>query len=228
MINVIIDSIINRDASNLIRVIDIKNFFLMTNWYVWELLMLYIVFYMSIRFNNNLKKVSIIISCFSIIFVSIAYILKFENPWYGSTLCFVLGIFYYLYRKQFIEIFVLRNPAIKFASCCLIMTVAIGLFFVQRGIIGLLVSRNIASVFFVILLLSCLHRISVGNNVSAWLGKSSYQIFLFHPLFINTLRPWIRNDVIYSFLVMGVTILASYVYILCEIKMKNIVNKLKS
>ena len=215
LINRFSDGFINKDISNLIKIINIKTFFLMTNWYVWELLVLYIVFYISVKVDKSLRKVPLIIICFSIIFVCIAYALKLDNPWYCSTFCFALGIFYFLYREQFKEIFVLGNPVIKFVYCCLIMTVSISMFFFYEGIIGLLISRNIASVFFVIALIICLHRFSIGNKVSKWLGKYSYEIFLLHPLFIKLLRPWIENDIMYSLTVIGATVLTSYIYRIC-------------
>ena len=105
----------------------------MTNWYVWELLMLYIVFHICFKTSRNAKIIFLVILCFSIIFVIAAYVFKLENPWYGSTLCFGFGMFYYLHREQFKEIFVLRNPIIKMAGCCLIMIASICLFFVRGG-----------------------------------------------------------------------------------------------
>lgn len=220
VINNVLDNVIEKNSLDFREFVNIKNIFLMTNWYVWELLMLYIVFHICFKTSRNAKIIFLVILCFSIIFVIAAYVFKLENPWYGSTLCFGFGMFYYLHREQFKEIFVLRNPIIKMAGCCLIMIASICLFFVRGGVIGLLVSRNVASVTFVVLLLCCLHRFSIGNSVSVWLGKCSYEIFLFHPLFIRILRPWIKNDVIYSFLVIGITILVSYLYILCESRIK--------
>lgn len=219
VITVILHSIIDQNMRNMINVINIKSFFLYTNWYVWELLMLYIVFYISVRIDRIGKKFHYIILAFSIIFVCVAYELNFENPWYGSTFCFWLGIVYFLYKDKFKEIFVLRHSMIKIISCCSVMAISIVLFFVRGGVVGLLVSRNIASVSFVIMVIILLHWFSLNNSVSIWLGKYSYEIFLFHPLFIDTLRPWIGDDIVYTLLVIGITILASYIYKICWNKM---------
>ena len=225
LINIVLSSIIDKNSLNLIKIINFKDFFLGTNWYVWELLMLYIVFYISVKIDKSFKKFPLIIFCFSVVFVCIAYGLKLENPWYGSTFCFVLGISYFIHRDDFREVFVLSNPTIKFIGCCFVMVVSIVLFFIDEGVVGVLVARNMASVFFVIVLLICLHRFSIKNNVSTWLGKYSYEIFLFHPLFINIFRSRIENDVVYSFAVIGVTILASYVYGVCANKLESIMKK---
>lgn len=53
-----------------------------------------------------------------------------------------------------------------------------------------------------------------------WLGECSYEIFLLHPLFIEILKPWIEDDVIYAFSVIIVTILTAYIYKICERTLK--------
>ncbi len=225
VLNIILHSIISQNMWNMIKIIDLKEFFWQTNWYVWELLMLYIVFYISVRIDKNPKRFHFIVLAFSIIFICVAYRLKFDNPWYGSTLCFWLGIVYFLHRDKFKEIFILRYPLIKIMSCCFVMTISFVLFFIRGGVIGLLISRNVASVFFVIILIIGLYKFSIGNNISLWLGEYSYEIFLFHPVFISILRPWIKNDVIFAWAVIGITILASYLYGVCERKLMSIVKK---
>lgn len=223
VVDIIVHSIIKNQS--MWNVINLKSFFERTNWYVWELLMLYIVFYISVRIDKTGKRFHFIVLAFSIMFVCVAYALKFENPWYGSTLCFWFGIVYFLYRDKFKELFVLRHPVIKIVGCCLVMVISIGLFFVREGAIGLLVSRNIASVSFVIVVTIFLHWFSLNSSVSMWLGEYSYEIFLFHPLFINILRSRIRNDMVYSFAVIGATILASYIYGVCESKLESMMEK---
>lgn len=133
VINNVLDNVIEKNSLDFREFVNIKNIFLMTNWYVWELLMLYIVFHICFKTSRNAKIIFLVILCFSIIFVIAAYVFKLENPWYGSTLCFGFGMFYYLHREQFKEIFVLRNPIIKMAGCCLIMIASICLFFVRGG-----------------------------------------------------------------------------------------------
>lgn len=78
--------------------------------------------------------------------------------------------------------------------------------------IGLLIARNIASVVFTIILIIFLHWFCLGNKITIWLGKYSYEIFLLHPLFIEILRPWIETDIVYAFSVIGLTVLSFYMY----------------
>lgn len=210
-VTIILHSIMNQDMLCLINVINPKVFFQTTNWYIWELLMLYFVFYMSIKMEKG-KKFHFIILLFSIFFVCIAYGCDFENPWYGSTFCFWLGIIYFIYKDKFMEMFVLKNPTVKMICLCIVMSASICLFFVEWGVIGLLIARNIASVVFTIILIIFLHWFCLGNKITIWLGKYSYEIFLLHPLFIEILRPWIETDIVYAFSVIGLTVLSFYMY----------------
>lgn len=84
------------------------------------------------------------------------------------------------------------------------------------GASGLLIARNAASISFVLVVIILLHWFSLGNKVTMWLGECSYEIFLLHPLFIEILRPWIENDMVYALLVIAVTILTAYLYKICE------------
>lgn len=75
------------------QILDVKLFFNATNWYVWECIILYIIFYVSYKyFAKHAEK---IIWAICIIFIITVFFLQIDNPWYGSTLCFPLGLFYY-------------------------------------------------------------------------------------------------------------------------------------
>ncbi|MCH5248450.1 MAG: acyltransferase family protein [Lachnospiraceae bacterium] len=183
-----------------------------TNWYVWEMFVMYIVFYICARLMD-LKKSHIVLLILSLIFVCIGYTLKLDGPWYGSTFCFWLGIFYFIKREKFREVLVLQHWILKTIICGVTMTAAMALFFINEdGIIGDLIGRNIASVSFVIIVIICLYRFKLGNMVSRKLGKYSYEIFLFHPILIAVLRPYIDNNAVYALLVIALTIIAASIY----------------
>lgn len=205
-----------KNPADWINVFRLDMFFSETNWYVWEMLVMYIAFYLCARLMD-LKKSHIILFLLSLIFVCIGYAVKINRPWYGSTFCFWLGIFYFLKRERFREVLVLKHCILSLVICGLLMIFSIGLFLINEDwIVGDLLGRNIASISFVMIVILCLYRLKLGNAVSMWLGKYSYEIFLFHPVFIAVLRPYIINDVLYAVLVIAVTIIAATAYCLCE------------
>lgn len=181
------------------------------------------MFYISIKLDKRKDQFHLWILIFSIAFIITAYDINLEKPWYGSTLCFWSGIIYFLYQDKFKDIFVLKHPVFKVVGCCFIMVLSIGLFFVLGGLMGLVISRNVAALSFVMVVIMLLHRFDLGNKESIWLGRYSYEIFLFHPLFINIFREKIENNIIYSCTVLGTTILASYIFKIGENGIKKII-----
>lgn len=215
LINIIIHSMMDGNFSNLKNVVNLNKFIFGTNWYVWELLAMYVVFYLCARLDKSLKRSHLILLGFSLIFICAAFGFKWSNPWYGSTMCFWFGIYYYLKKDVFISFFVLKHAFLKFAICGIFLAISIALFFCYGGIVGNVIARNTASLLFVVMILIFLHKFSIGNSVSAWLGQYSYEIYLFHPVMIKILRPWIKNNIAYTASVIGMTILASFIYRKC-------------
>lgn len=176
---------------NFLDIFRVDFFFTETNWYVWEQLAMYTAFYICARFMD-IKKSHVILFVLSFIFVCVAFAVKLERPWYGSTFCFWLGIFYFIKKDEVRELLVLKRWILNIFILGLFMIVGMGLFFIKEDwIAGDLVGRNIASLSFVIVVIICLYRFKLGNKVSLWLGDFSYEIFLFHPIFIKILRPYI-------------------------------------
>ena len=205
-------SILGEEGTELSNVAEIIPFFRETNWYVWEIVGLYICFFICAMIDKSLIKSHYYLGIGTLIFVCIAFGMGIDNPWYGSTFCFWVGILYYIKKEVFIKWFVSNHFLLKMFACGALLLMAIVCFFLYGGIVGNLIARNVASVVFVILVLMCLHRYSIGNAVSGWLGKYSYEIYLIHPLLIKIMRPWIRNDVIYAWAVIASTVLISFVY----------------
>lgn len=167
-----------------------------TNWYVWELIGLYIVFWICEKFRL-LRKNYLLVFLVSLAFVCAAFAFKINNPWYGSTFCFWLGLVFYENQAKVKELFYSKFPWLKIFFLSVTVCISILLFFVlgEESLIGNLIARNVASLAFSLLVIIILHYIQVGNVVSKWLGKYSYEIFLFHPLFIAVLREYVNNDV---------------------------------
>ncbi len=86
------------------------------------------------------------------------------------------------------------------------------LFFVlgNDSVLGNPIGRNVASLSFCVLTLLTLSRVRVGNRVSNYLGKCSYEIFLIHP-FVQRLVDEVLeySHLVYGILVISITLLAA-------------------
>ncbi len=92
--------------------------------------------------------------------------------------------------------------------------IAISLFVVldENSMVGNLIARNVASVAFCVLIITLLYKFSIGNCVCFFLARYSYEIFLFHPIFISSFRKLVTNDLFYSLSVILCTIISSVIY----------------
>lgn len=216
----ILRSIIELDSSGLTLLLENRNIFHMVNWYIWEQAILYFVFFICITFGD-IKKTHWFILFFSIIFIAVAFFIKINNPWYGSTLCFWLGIYFYINMDKFIK------NITNIYACILVYGILVGVSILsfyalgEENFVGNVIGRNVASFTFVILIILLLCKFKIGNKMSFFLGKYSFEIFVFHQLVIDIMRPYIENDILYSLFVILVTIMLAVLY-------RNIANRFKN
>ena len=194
-------------------VIHWKSFLLNLNWYVWEQLFFYLIFW--IVYSTVPQYLEIIVGIISVVFIGIAYIRGMDNPWYGSSLCFVLGIFCYKVvekRNTDCERHVVEY-CVLIGALFLILVMSMTAFFVlgNESILGNPVARNIASLSFVVITVMLLHKFRVVNLASVFLGKCSYEIFLVHPYILSILSKMsIESMALLGILTITLTIVLAY------------------
>lgn len=167
--------------------------------------------------------VELSVGIFSVLFIIIAYMNGMDNPWYGSSLCFALGLYYYRYEKRIRECLcnrqkgLRRMPEIKYcftlAALLLITGAAMILFFVlgNDSVLGNPIARNAASVSFGSAVIVLLYRVRVGNRMSRLLGKCSYEIFLVHPYMMSLLSEVsAESKILYGILVVVLSVIFAF------------------
>lgn len=214
--------LLEQNVSFLLKAVDLKEFFVLTNWYVWEQSVMYILFFVCGKLDKSFKKSSFVLLGLSGCFVCCAFAMNLDNPWYGSTMCFGLGIMLYLKNDILVDYLCKKHWILKLAVCSTFLLISIAAFFYCGGIVGNLIARNMASLLFVIIIFIFLQNFSIGNPVTMWLGKHSYEIYLFHILIIGNLRPYIKNDVLFAYSVVALTLFTSFVYKKCVDWMKTV------
>lgn len=153
------------------------------------------------------------------VFVGAAYIQRIDNPWYGSSLCFVLGLCFYKFRYRKIK-YGFPEYSILIGLLAVILAASMAAFFFlgNDSVLGNPIARNAASVSFCMITVFLLHKCRVVNSASVFLGKCSYEIFLIHPymlLFLGKLP--IESKVLQGFLTVVLTILlAHFIHLLLE------------
>lgn len=194
---------------------NITSFFESTNWYVWEILGYYICFWLVYKLLRQIIGKckwggGIILGC-TILFVGIAYQMKLTRPWYGSTLCLPLGIFYQQYEVKWEKF--LQPKLWKLILLFLVEGIAMVIFFLTEGTgaLGDVVARNVAAVVFCMIVCSFLYKIQLYNPVSYWLGKCSYEIYLIHFYVISILQQYISNKILFSIGIIMITLFLAFI-----------------
>ncbi len=189
------------------------------NWYVWEQLLFYFIYWVAKKILPAYVELSV--GIFSALFILLAYVNGLDNPWYGSSLCFVLGLYYYRYEKRTCGKWILggmsRFDSLKYyilLSVSIFITgIAIILFFTMGNdsFIGNPAARNTASVAFGIAVILLLYKVKIGNRASYLLGKCSYEIFLVHPYMIYILSKMaIQSEAALGILTIVLSVISAY------------------
>lgn len=181
-------------------------------WYITELLVLYILFYCTYRLFK--KKGVVVIAIVSTIFVVIAFSVGMDNPWYGSTLCFPLGMAYYGFRSSTKNYNLVKRGAYIFMLFVVVVVSIIGFFAYGDTLLGDVICRNVASTSFCMAIILILEIVSVENRFSLLLSGISYEIYLLHPLMIKLCSdiPYVKDYVfLYTITVTVVTLCGAWI-----------------
>lgn len=183
------------------------------NWYVTELLFLYVIFYLLYRYFK-VKTANIVLSVLCVFFIIICYFGGAGNTWYGSTLCFPLGILFGCYESK-LMLLIRKKFGFVLVSSFFLTGVGVFLFFInEHNFISNVIGRSIASVFFCIGVVAVLLKVKIGNVITDRLGTISYELFLVHEIFVFQNR--FDMNLFYSICAFMVSILSGFFLYKCN------------
>lgn len=160
-----------------------------TNWYIRELLLLYLLFFLVYRFINSYRI--LIISLLQIIMCIILFFTDHTRCWFASLACFTLGIILYTYYERIVT-FINSVKGIAFALLLLFFGTVLslpdyqhrtGLPFEVTEMLSAFFN-NIMCIGFIFALLLFLIYIKPGNIVLSFFNKLSTELYLFQFIFV--------------------------------------------
>ncbi len=203
-------------------------------WYLKAIILFYIVFYLTFRLCKTLKMRVGIIAIFLLLYMLYYHVTDAAPATYISSLSFLLGIVWCIYREQIDKMLEKRRVFFSLflglvAVFCVIL--ATSMLISTKNIRWPL--RIVASPMFVVILLVFTslivknHAVVLINGFTKLLGKISLEIYVLQGLFFDALRSDlinIENAYVYIVLVFVCTfslapllmLLDNYIYKLCR------------
>ncbi len=182
-----------------------------TNWFIWELLVLYFLFFLLYR-NQKRTIANCILAFGMVLFIGVGSYLQIGSRWYGSILCFLMGILY-SQRRELVNAWMRRKFWIKLIFSSVLFLLSLILFIkLEESIFGNTVLICVSTLLFCNLIVMLLTVLRIRNPVTYFLGEISYEIFIAHAGIMQFWKQKMEgsNDFVYSLVSIITIIIVSW------------------
>lgn len=182
-----------------------------SNWYIFAILVMYTLTYLSFRIGINKSRfISIFInSIFVCIYVLV--IMKFKNSvFYNTVLCYVLGM-WFAYFKTYIDK-VMKKWWIYSCSTG-IMIVAFLFFYINKD--ANLLINQFSYFAFVLAIVLITMKVEISNKILLWLGKHLMPLFILQRipmLIMGKYEYFVCRPYCYFLLSLVITLVMAFVF----------------
>lgn len=178
------------------------------SWYIIELLVLYIFFYVSGKnlSEKHRKEIEIIVGCAIIVLNILLSRIEYGDYWYNSNLCFAIGLLVSTCKIRVEKALNKVNTVEVLIAIVILGTMC----FKVNDVVG----TQIKCVVGVAVLLMALEKIQLQGKIWQYCGEISLELYLWQGLFMYGMRNsvlYIKNDAIYSLVTVGGTFLISVI-----------------
>lgn len=142
-----------------------------SNWYIFDIILCYFISFLSTRISSKPYKRFLIVLVLTVLLIGVLYKLK-QSWWCDTLLAYPLGMFVALYQDRFFEL-IRRHYWVVLATSLLLFVPLIN--FGDAHVL----TFNLASVMFAILVVAITMRVRVENPVLVWLGANLFPIYIY-------------------------------------------------
>ena len=144
-----------------------------STWYIFAIIILYIITYLSVKAftNKNERVISIFIGT-----VLFTIVMQYFKPvyWYNTAFCFAFGTAFSTYKKEI-------EKWLEGKEITLIIYM-ITLFFILKNYRNNLLVYYIYTIIFTSIVILLTRKISINNIVLSWIGKNLFPLYIFQRL----------------------------------------------
>ncbi len=153
----------------------------MTNWYLKELILFYLLFYLVYKYIRRFRV--LIITVISAVFGTLVFLDGWIQGWYASILAFPAGLAFGEYFDN-INGF-MKTIWGKLITGALALAGGCSLFFDENSLLGMVYLRNAMCIAGLLMLIYFCSFFETGNKASRLLGRYSTEIYLFQFVYLN-------------------------------------------
>lgn len=194
--------------------LSVKAIVLRTNWYIRELLIFYILFYVTYRFTQKHQLALILI--LQILVCIPLYFTGHTRCWFASLICFPLGIFAYIYFDTLTSFLCSVKGAILAVLIFLIGTalslpnyaLAFGITFEVAELFSACFN-NIMCIGFMLILSLILCKCNYNNPILSFFTKISTELYLFQFVLISITEKMQLSVLLRIAFVLGIDLIIS-------------------
>ena len=183
----------------------IQSIFVRTNWYIRELLLLYLVFYFVYKYIKK-YRLEVLLGIVIIIAVGL-YGLGYVRCWYASILSFPLGCLFYNNYTRIVTS--LKSKLGMLSVWCLGIIGFSSIFFDNDHFLSAFITNNALCICVVALLVLFSNVFDAENPVKKFLNKYATELFLFQFIFLAIAEKAAWNYWYRMIFVIGMDILVS-------------------
>lgn len=145
-----------------------------SNWYIFVILILYLITYISFIITNK-KKISLLITTIlSFLYMIIFYKFNIKPVfWYDTVPCFILGL-YYSHYKETISKYINYNKITYILSLIILMFSTLLFKHYSR----ILVFNIMFNISFILTIIIISIKISINSKTLSWCGKHLFEIYI--------------------------------------------------
>ena len=192
-----------------------------SNWYIFTILILYFITYLSLKsFKSNKERIC------SMLIGTLLYtmIMKFyKQPyWYNTAFCYPLGMIFSMYKEK-IEKWINDKDLVSIIYC-------IVFFVITYKLRSNIVWYEINTLIFALTIVLLTRKIQITNVVVEWMGRNLFPLYIFQrlPMMLLDRVEFMHNN---SYVFLGVaaisTLLITFIYNGMMILVSNLIKRIK-
>lgn len=177
-----------------------------SNWYIFCIIMLYFITYISAKSFKDLNKVLISTFVGVILYTAIMGLYK-ETWWYDTSFCYVLGALYSVYKEK-IELW-LENRNLL----CLVYSVVF--FIIAYHFKNNIIWNYLHTLLFAVIIIIISRKVRLNNVFFEWIGRNLFPMYIFQrlPMMLLVKNEFMAENPYVFFVVAFIsTICITYIY----------------